>query len=476
MGVLRGGAFAGLASGVLLTGSMGAWAADLPQKPLTYADASTRLESVSDAIKAADAFRDSRADTAASLQSLNLPTVSLAVQAFRYQKTIESASLPALDDVTANGKPIPQPILDIVGSLPDVKFSYTQDVLRPVVSALWPIYTGGKVTSAQEGAKAMQRQAEALAEHAHDAEQVKLATLYFGQRLAEHMQTVRCQVRDGMEQHLKNAQALERQGMATRAQRMQVEVARDAALRGCQQAGRTLEAARIALSNLLRTEQPLALANPLFLISTPLESKQAYIDRADNRNAQVRSLDAASDAAAQAERAARSKWKPDVVLLGEYNLKRNDQLVIDPDWIVGIGVRYELFSNVDRQRSISAARRAREAAQDAANEARTQVRTAVATAYEMLMGAREQYELLQSSEALARENVRIQALAFREGQGTTTEMIDAENLLAAALVERAAAAYSFDVTLAQLLDATGQMDQYPALMRGADKVLAEASP
>ncbi|WP_165488596.1 MULTISPECIES: TolC family protein [Dyella] len=466
----------GLATGLWLAGSACVQATELPQKPLTYADASSRLDTVSDAIKAADAFRDSRADTAASLDSLNLPTVSLAVQAFRYQKTLDSASLPALNDVTANGKPIPPPIQDFFGSLPDVKFSYTQDVLRPVVSALWPVYTGGKITSAQEGARAMQRQAEALAEHAHDAERVKLATLYFGQALAEQMQTVRCQVRDGMEQHLKNAQAMERQGMATRAQRMQVEVARDASLRGCQAAARTFESARIALSNLLRTEQTLTLASPLFLITTPLDTKQAYVERADNRNAQVRSLDAASDAAAQVERAARSQWKPTVVLLGEYNLKRSDQLVIDPDWIVGIGVRYELLSNVDRQRSISAARRAREAAQDATHEARTQVRTAVATAYEMLMGAREQYELLQSSEALARENVRIQALAFREGQGTATEMIDAENLLAAALVERAAAAYNFDVTLAQLLDATGQMDQYPALMRGADKVLAETSP
>lgn len=450
-----------------------AMAADLPAKPINYAEASSRLDAVSDAMKAADALRDSRADTAASLASLNLPTVSLAVQAFRYQKTIESASLPALDDVTANGQPIPKPIQDFLGSLPNVKFSYTQDVVRPVISALWPIYTGGKISSAQEGAKALQRQAEALAEHAHDTEQVKLATLYFGQRLAEQLQQVRCQVRDGMEQHLSNAQALEKQGMATRAQRMQVEVARDNSVRGCQQAGRTLESARIALANLLRTEQALTLSSPLFLITRPLDSRDTYVKRADERNAQLRSLDAQTEGAAQAERAERAKWKPEVFVLGEYNLKRDHQVLIDPDWIVGIGVRYELFSNIDRQKGISAARRLREAAQDAANEARTQVRTAVATAYEALMGAREQYDMLQSTEALARENVRIQALAFREGQGTATEMIDAENLLAGALAERAAAAYNFDVTLAQLLDATGQMDQYPTLMRSAETHVAE---
>ena len=50
-------------------------------------------------------------------------------------------------------------------------------------------------------------------------------------------------------------------------------------------------------------------------------------------------------------------------------------------------------------------------------------------------------------------------------------MIDARLALGAARVERAQAAYQFDVALAQLLEVSGQMQRFDDYRRRADKVL-----
>ena len=72
-------------------------------------------------------------------------------------------------------------------------------------------------------------------------------------------------------------------------------------------------------------------------------------------------------------------------------------------------------------------------------------------AWNELETARQQYVLLDSSITQAQENLRLQELAFREGQATSLDVIDARLGLGGAQVERAQAAYQYDVALAQLL-------------------------
>ena len=65
----------------------------------------------------------------------------------------------------------------------------------------------------------------------------------------------------------------------------------------------------------------------------------------------------------------------------------------------------------------------------------------------------------------------MQELSFREGQATSLDVIDARLALGGARVERAQAAYQFDVALAQLLEVSGQMERFDDYRRRADKVL-----
>src|SRR5690606_16933152 len=104
-------------------------------------------------------------------------------------------------------------------------------------------------------------------------------------------------------------------------------------------------------------------------------------------------------------------------------------------------------------------------------EARHQIASGVTKAYNDLGSAREQYLLLDSSIVLARENLRLQELAFREGQVTSLDVIDARLQLGGAMVERAQAAYEYDVALARLLEISGRIDHYYEYVRQADKAL-----
>ncbi len=439
---------------------------------LTLEQANIRLLEVSDAVHAARLLNASAADTAAALEGLNWPNVSVDVQRLKYQKTVTLPNMPDLSDVTIGGIPLPPEVTGAISSLGGRDIVFRRTLTRPVVTAMWPLYTGGQIHSVQEGAQAMQRQAEAIALNTRHTEQVKLISLYFGQSLAEQVHAVRCQQRDAMQWHYNDVRAMEREGVATRAQRLQIEAARDAAERGCVEAGYTLESARIALADLLRTENIVHIATPLFIFSETLDTAQAFIGKAQAANGTIRSMAAASDAASQKVNAELARWKPNVFLFGSYNMRRRDELLTEPDWIVGVGLKYDLIAETDRRRSVSAARNAFEASRRTLDETRNQVRTGVASIYMKLENARQQYLLLESTEALARENARIQSIAFREGQNTIADIIDAETMLTAALVERAAAAYTYDVMLAQLLDATGELDRYFQLMKNADRTIA----
>lgn len=79
--------------------------------------------------------------------------------------------------------------------------------------------------------------------------------------------------------------------------------------------------------------------------------------------------------------------------------------------------------------------------------------------------------LLDSSITQAQENLRLQELAFREGQATSLDVIDARLGLGGARVERAQAAYQYDIALAQLLEVSGQMDRFEEFRRRADEVI-----
>ncbi len=427
---------------------------------LTFEQAHARLEQVSDALAAADANLRGKQDLADASRRMRLPELSLEARYMEFQKTLElpPGSL--------------APVAEAFGIDSPLRFRERDWRLRPVVTAVLPLYTGGQIPAARGAAAAAVREADA--ERAQQAQRLvsELVEAYFGLRLAEQAVAVRREIRDGMERHLAHTALLEREGFATRAQRMQATVARDASEREYRKAVNERDAASAGLALMLRSGGPLVPATPLFVDSAPVGTLEEFTRAALDNHPQLAQLRALDAQAGEGVRAQQAALKPQVFLFGQYDLHREDALLTDPDWAFGVGVKYTFLSGRDRPRRISAARAQQDQAQAALREAQNRVAIGVAQAWNALETARQQYLLQDSSIGHARENLRLQELSFREGQSTSLDVIDARLGLGGALVERARAAFEYDVALARLLELSGQSARFADHIRRADhKVL-----
>lgn len=427
---------------------------------LTFEQAHARLEQVSDALAAADANLRGKQDLADASRRMRLPELSLEARYMEFQKTLElpPGSL--------------APVAEAFGIDSPLRFRQRDWRMRPMVTAVLPLYTGGQIPAAQGAAAAAVREADA--ERAQQAQRLvsELVEAYFGLRLAGQVVAVRREIRDGMERHLAHTALLEREGFATRAQRLQATVARDASEREYRKAVNERDAAAAGLALMLRSGGPLAPATPLFVDSAPVGTLEEFTRAALDNHPQLAQLRALDAQAGEGVRAQQAALKPQVFLFGQYDLHREDALLTDPDWAFGVGVKYTFLSGRDRPRRISAARAQQDQAQAALREAQNRVAIGVAQAWNALETARQQYLLQDSSIGHARENLRLQELSFREGQSTSLDVIDARLGLGGALVERARAAFEYDVALARLLELSGQSARFADHIRRADhKVL-----
>jgi outer membrane protein TolC len=96
------------------------------------------------------------------------------------------------------------------------------------------------------------------------------------------------------------------------------------------------------------------------------------------------------------------------------------------------------------------------------------IQGAVETAWLRVDQAREQFLLFDSAVELARENLRLRERAFEEGQSVTIDVNEARNSLIRVETGRAQIAYEFVVSLAALLEASGQIGRFPEFMQRAE--------
>ena len=156
-----------------------------------------------------------------------------------------------------------------------------------------------------------------------------------------------------------------------------------------------------------------------------------------------------------------------------YELRKTDLSPIEPEWMAGVGARFELFDGGSRSRKVAAARAQQERVDLLERKARRDLATLVERQYREAEKARDQFLALEATRALADENLRARTRAFEEGLATSLEVVDARLAQARARLERLAAAYAFENALAELLEASGQGHRFEELRAraGASEVL-----
>jgi outer membrane protein TolC len=413
---------------------------------LSYENARATLFDVSDSRKASEAAVSHSQDEVRSAKSLGQPDLSVNATEVFGEKT-----------ATITGTPL--------GS---ISFSDNLRGPRSSINSTWSIYSGGRVSATQKQLAAGVDVASADLTRTEEELDVLLAKAYFGLELAADVERTRKAVLEQADRQLDRAIGFEKQGLIPRVEKLNAQVQRDEAAREHRSARRDREIAEASLRRLLHRDTPVATSTPLFISTQPLKPLTEWLRLAEGRNPTLAALAARRSQAEQGIAVAESLWRPQLFAFGSYSMIRKYESLIEPDWIAGVGVKFTLFAHEDRASKVHAARDTLREIQSLEAAAGTSIATEVEATYRKVDQAREQFKLLDSTIALAEENLRLRERGFGEGQATSLDINDARNALTRAQTARALAAYDYVIALTQLLQAAGRAQSLPEFIEQAD--------
>ncbi|MEN3158751.1 TolC family protein [Alkalimonas sp. NCh-2] len=370
-----------------------------------------------------------------ALNSLNLPQLSITIAGIAYEK-----------EVTFDIPVINQPAeLDVFRS-----------GIRSQMNLLWPLYTGGRTNAAQQQVAARVTEAEAEQRLLQLQLLKRLFDLYFSSQMMQQVVQVREQALQTLDAHVHKARRFEQEGLITQLNRMQAEVAQAEARRSAVQARRQLIDVQAALQNLLQLDALSCLSTPLPQPVALTESIDWFVAEARRNNPVFSQLQAKDRQVKQQLRIEQGKKLPEVFLVGSYDLNRAATPLTEPDWSIGLGMRYHFTTPVNRQASVDAVLSRQQQLDHSRDQADADMQLAVESSYRTVLQHLEQFELLQQDLELAREHARLQRHAFEEGMATSLDVTDARLKQAAAEVEALQAAFQYSSALAQLTQLTGR--------------------
>jgi outer membrane protein TolC len=159
-------------------------------------------------------------------------------------------------------------------------------------------------------------------------------------------------------------------------------------------------------------------------------------------------LDATAGALAARAEAARAARRPQLALNGGYAYLENAFLNREDFWFVALGVRVNVFDSGRSRHASATLERQSAAVADERRDRESEVELEVHRASADLATARARLDVAAGAVQQAEENLRVVRDRYRNGEGTNTEVLDAETLRAQSAGNVDAARY--DLRLAEL--------------------------
>ena len=330
-----------------------------------------------------------------------------------------------------------------------------------------PLWMGGKINAANRAARINEQTARLQGIQQRNALVSELVERYYGLALARQVVVVRQQVVDGVRKHLEDAAALEAQGMISRSEKLYVEFKMSEAERDLQNAQSQVETIAAALNSTIGRTDDYLPVTAMFILER-IEPLDHFRTLAAERNPLLDQVDQKRRLAYEGVRAQRSSFLPQVVAMGGMSFYDYQVSKVLPRWAVGVGVNFKLFDGLNREYKYSAAKQTVRRVEALQDKAGSDISVLVEKLYNQMENYRTQMASIEASLAFAEEYLKTKNAAFLEGMSSSTDLIDAELNLAKVKTERIEAAYRYDVSLAQLLEAAGVSDEFTAYMRRQD--------
>ena len=329
-----------------------------------------------------------------------------------------------------------------------------------------PIFTGGRINVANRAARIGEKMAESELQGVRGILISQLVERYFGLLLSSHAVEVRRQVVEGIDRHLADAVALEKNGVIAASERLYVEYKASEARRNLQKAQLTERTAREALANTLGgvVAQPVT---AMFVVEKP-EDAALFATSALENSPLLHQAHLQEGLAREGVRLQRAEFFPQIAAMGAasfYNWQVSGML---PRWAIGVGANFKIFNGLRREYNYSAAKHTLRSAQAMVSKAEGDIVLLVESLHAEMISSLALLHSIEASIRFAEEYLRSKRAAFCQGMATSADLIDAELNLAGARIERLEAAYKFDVALARLLEASGLSQEFTNYIKRAD--------
>ncbi len=325
-----------------------------------------------------------------------------------------------------------------------------------------PVFTGGKINAAHGAAEARLQEASENLREVTNQQITELVTRYYGLQLTNRVKNIRNEAMNNIETHLTNAKKLEAQGQIARVERLHAEVAYADASREYRSAEKDLEITQKALQNTLGTTQTVVPMDELF-IPQNIQSLEYYQSLAMENSPLLGQIDAKKNLVSQKLKAERSEYIPDIAVIGAANLLDYQLTELAPRWYVGVGVTFSLFDGFNRSNKVKVAKTQALQVDNYYGKASDDIMMVVQKLYQTMEKAFDEYESLKTTEAFVTEYLDARQKAFSNGLATSTDVVDAQLNMEKVQIAKLQAAYTYDVTLATLLQYCGTsntFDQY----------------
>jgi len=328
------------------------------------------------------------------------------------------------------------------------------------ITALQPIFLGGKIIAGKRFAEAEQEYASLDLQQVSNEIIKETIERYFGVVLLSEVVDVRKQVVTGMLKHEKQAKKAIEVGVIPQHELLRAQVAVANAQRDLSDDENKLELAKIALKTSLGLNKSITViatdslkfriaAINLNDLQTQAISTQPIFGMIEQKKVMVNQQHALDV----------SEFMPQVAAWGEYGFFREEYAVIMPPAMIGIQARINLFHGLGKVNKLKATKYLMEEVSKAEIYAHDQVNLWVESSYREVLNSEEKYRKMKPTVALSKKNYEIIAKRFQEGLSKSIDVIDSRLLYEGIELERLKSLYDYYIALSELYLATGNPEK-----------------
>lgn len=421
---------------------------------LTFEQALNKMHNDNLALKSAEAEMKSQEYKRKTTRGLYLPRFDFSATYMKFDQDI---------GVDMGGYSQTLKDLGLVNSstmLPSTLVIQKEQFATASVNMMWPIFTGGKIRAANKAMDANINGSIYEIQETKEKLNTELVERYFGYRLSLRAVGLYQEVYEAMLLHQTNAKKLEENGMISRAQTLYANLSLSDAKANLQSAINQANTVEEALKNTIADDTSnIRVISELFLIKE-IEDVEYFQQAAIEHNPILKRVDAKRSLAEQNYKLMKSDYLPTVAIVGNKVLADYQLAEMMPNWFIGVNLHWTIFDGTSRTYKTQAAKATVERVDYIHEKAKIDIATYINKLYNELKSHVEQLETMQTTYEFATEYQRVQKKAFLEGFATSKDVVDAETTLAKVKVGRLKIMNDYVLTLAKLLEFSGEADKF----------------